>query len=226
MQLKPAAAPNVPAPGEIMPASGRPAVMLITLLPLVWLLAATMTAGVQKIWHEDPRIGFLAQAKVQSGKAAAARIELAGAKSEAVAETARAELATASRLYNNQVLDAVVAGVFLVLVSIITLLSIRDWALLLKGRKPASLRETAPVWLPEHALIEPRTVPVAGMVALGLALARELSGEAQLERAVAQHKTCVYGLATDPAAGAAGIARGKLFAELTEEKFNGIRRCC
>ncbi len=36
---------------------------LITLIPLVWLVAVTLTAGVQKIWHSDPRIGFLAQAK-------------------------------------------------------------------------------------------------------------------------------------------------------------------
>jgi carbon starvation protein len=226
MQLKPTAVPCVPGSGEAGAGSGRRAFMLITLLPLVWLLAATMTAGVQKIWHEDPRIGFLAQAKVQSGKASAARIALAEAKNEVVAKAVRAELATASRLYANQLLDAVVAGVFLVLISIITLLSIREWALLLKGRKPATLHEMAPVWLPDQAVTESRTVPVAGAVALGLALARELSGEAQLERAVAQHKLCVRESASDPVGGAAGADRRKLFAQLTEEKFNGIRRCC
>ncbi len=42
----------------------RPAFALITLLPLAWLLAATLTAGAQKIGHPDPRIGFLAQAMV------------------------------------------------------------------------------------------------------------------------------------------------------------------
>ncbi len=42
--------------------AGRPALALIALVPLVWLLAVTMTAGVQKIWHPNPKIGFLAQA--------------------------------------------------------------------------------------------------------------------------------------------------------------------
>src|SRR4029079_882698 len=42
------------------PKNAKPVLALITLLPLVWLLAVTMTSGVQKIFHPDRRIGFLA----------------------------------------------------------------------------------------------------------------------------------------------------------------------
>ncbi len=59
MQL--GASPGAQSPGP-HPKAGRPALALITLVPLLWLLAATMTAGVEKIFHPDPRIGFLAQA--------------------------------------------------------------------------------------------------------------------------------------------------------------------
>jgi len=35
----------------------------VTILPTVWLFITSMTAGWQKIFHEKPSIGFLAQAK-------------------------------------------------------------------------------------------------------------------------------------------------------------------
>jgi hypothetical protein len=103
--------------------------------------------------------------------------------------------------------------VFLVLVSIILVISVREWLLLLGGRKLAALRESGPVWLPEHAVAEGRPVKLLGVFALSLALAKELSGEAQLERARQQECMCA-----EPDA--------KIYAQVTEERFNGVRRCC
>jgi carbon starvation protein len=78
-----------------------PWLALVTLVPLVWLVAATITAGVQKIWHPDPRIGFLAQASVQAQKVALAKTALAEATSDEAIRQARKELDTASRLRAN-----------------------------------------------------------------------------------------------------------------------------
>lgn len=46
----------------------------MTIVPTAWLLICTLTAGWQKIFHADPRIGFLSHARIFSD--AAARGEL------------------------------------------------------------------------------------------------------------------------------------------------------
>jgi carbon starvation protein len=77
----------------------------VTLVPTMWLLITTLTAGIQKIFHSDPRIGFLALAHKFSD-AAAQRTVLAPAKS----------LAEMERVAFNNYLDAIVCGFFVVLV--------------------------------------------------------------------------------------------------------------
>jgi len=194
------------------------AIALVTLVPLVWLVAVTFTAGVQKIWHADPRIGFLAQARVQAASREAARAALDASDGVAHEKAAR-ELATAERLYANQIIDAVTAGLFLVLVALIVIFSAREWILLMLRRKPAVLFETDPVWLPEYAVKESGVSPgtAAGAAALALALAKEWSGEAHLERArpVAQ-PACACQAAND----------GQNYVAATEARFTGVRRCC
>src|SRR6185369_12250212 len=114
------------------PGIPRPAFALVTLVPLAWLLAVTMTAGVQKIFHSDPRIGFLAQARVLNEKTPALEQAFAAAKTggdAAAIDLAAKALHTNQVLRFNNLLDAGVAAVFLALVAIIAVLSFREWIL-------------------------------------------------------------------------------------------------
>ena len=77
----------------------------VTLVPTSWLLVTTMTAGVEKIFHSDPRIGFVALARKFSDAAAEGKI-LAPAKS----------IEEMQRVAFNNYLDAVVCGFFVLLV--------------------------------------------------------------------------------------------------------------
>jgi carbon starvation protein len=77
----------------------------VTLVPTAWLLITTLTAGIQKIFHSDPRIGFLALANKFSDAAAQGTV-LAPARS----------IAEMQRVAFNNYLDAVVCGFFVVLV--------------------------------------------------------------------------------------------------------------
>jgi carbon starvation protein len=221
---------------SIRPGSRSPTLTLITLIPLAWLLAVTMTAGLQKIGHRDPRIGFLAQAS--SLLAAQPKLEeaLNAAQTAAVADPAAVVAASTALNTNrtlrfNNLLDAGVAGVFLALVTAIVLLSARDWLLLLSRRKPATLQETPPVWLPDYAVAEGKAAPIAGTVALAFALAKELSGEAHLERAEQQASTtvCACGSHDDQAGSAAAPAsreKGQLYVQTVNRRFDGVQRCC
>src|SRR5712671_5189790 len=97
---------------------GRARYVLVTLIPLCWLVAVTFTASYHKVLNPNPRIGFLAHAR---------------------------QLATAGadpRLIFNDRLDAAVAGALVVLVAVVLIESALEWARVLSGRKPAEVRET------------------------------------------------------------------------------------
>jgi carbon starvation protein len=231
IQLAPAAESKVQSP---KPKAGRPVLALITLLPLAWLLAATMTAGAQKIWHSDPRIGFLAQAQLLNVQSPdleqAVHAAKASGQTEAIA-AAEKVLRTNRVLHFNNLLDATVAAVFMVFMAAILLLSVCEWLLLLARRKRAVLRESEPVWLPDYAIAEGQPLHFVGLAALGFALAKELSGEAQLERAHQAALECRCASAADErdTTGtrlAATTAKRDHYLEVTARRFNGITRCC
>ena len=77
----------------------------VTLVPTAWLLITTLTAGVEKIFHRDPSIGFVALARKFSEAAAEGNV-LAPAKS----------IEEMQRVAFNNYLDAVVCGFFVLLV--------------------------------------------------------------------------------------------------------------
>jgi len=198
-----------------VPMRRSPMLVLVTLIPLLWLLAVTFTAGIEKIFSPDPRIGFLAQAEVQSKNIEAAHMAL-NTTDEAAHEKALKDYKVGIQKYANQMVDAVVAGAFVMLVGIIVVMSVWEWLMLLARRKAAVVHETAPVWLPEYALKEagPNLRTAAGAAAIALGLAKELSGETHFERA--RQQACVCEQHNDQ----------KIFAQVTEAKFNGVRRCC
>ena len=200
-----------------------PWLALVTLLPLVWLLSVTFTAGVQKVWHSDPRIGFHAAADAAQKKREQLRGNLANVPNGQLPIQSK-EIAQLARQVFNFRLDAFVAIAFLSLVSVIVVVSLCEWALLLSRRKPAVLRESEPVWLPDYAVVEGgRSLSgAAGTAALAFTLAKELSGEAQLERARQDAVLCQCAEPNQHAA----KSDAQIYVETTEQRFNGVRRCC
>ena len=98
----------------------------VTLGPLAWLLLVTMTAGWQKIFAADPRLGFLSHANLIAGQIASGAME-AG---------------RGARIIFNDRLDAGVAAVFIVITIALVAASVREWLAVLSGRKPATTTET------------------------------------------------------------------------------------
>ena len=95
-------------------------------MPLAWLLAVTLTAGWQKIFADDPRLGFLAHAAAVGEQIAAGSIQVG----------------QGARLIFNDRLDAVVTMVFMVVTVLVLLSSAREWVLILTRRKPARAKES------------------------------------------------------------------------------------
>jgi carbon starvation protein len=97
----------------------------VTVLPTIFLVVTCMTAGWQKIFHENPAIGFLAQANKYS--AALAKGELIKpAKTMAEMQTI---------VFSNQV-NAVLCGFFMIVLVVMIIASLRTLANALKSPTP------------------------------------------------------------------------------------------
>ena len=98
---------------------GRARFAWVTLVPLAWLVTVTMTAGWEKVFSPDPKLGFLAQAAALAGSAAP----------------------NAGRLIFNAHLDAGIALLFMGVVAVLVVTSVWEWWLVLSRRKPPVLHE-------------------------------------------------------------------------------------
>ena len=90
-----------------------------TLLPLMWLASATLTAGYQKVFSPLPGLGFLAHART----------------------LANSTNPNAARMILNDRVDAALALFFMVVVVVVIVACAREWVLIAMGRKAPVVHE-------------------------------------------------------------------------------------
>jgi carbon starvation protein len=100
----------------------------VTLVPMAWLVAVTMTASYQKIFDANPNLGFLAKANSLAAQIVAGQIPAA-------------KIAETQRLIFNQRLDAAVTGVLAVMILVLLVEAIVQWYAILSGRREGVLHE-------------------------------------------------------------------------------------
>ncbi|MBL9174909.1 MAG: carbon starvation protein A [Verrucomicrobiales bacterium] len=214
-----------------------PRIALVALLPLLWLLTVTFTAGIQKMFHPSPRIGFLAALRAAESRRPALETALAEARAAgnpAAESKAAAALATQALLRGNNRFDFAITGIFLALAAAMVGVSVREWIRLLRGTRAPDLSETEPVWLPAHAVRERGTGAALGAAALTMALLREWSGEAAVDRVQSRACACPRPdagpavLVDLPAVRSAVEAgrRRQAYVTAATERFEGVTRCC
>ncbi|MEN9688391.1 MAG: Peptide transporter [Pseudomonadota bacterium] len=99
----------------------------VTLVPTVWLLICTLTAGLEKIFHSNPKIGFLANAEKFQAALAQDQI-LAPAKS----------MAQMHQIIFNNYLNASLAALFMLVLLSVVFYGLRQCAIALKSNKPTT----------------------------------------------------------------------------------------
>jgi carbon starvation protein len=101
--------------------SGRLRWVFVTLIPMIWLVTVTFTAGLEKIFHPNPRIGFLSHANQLAVQPPSPQT---------------------SQLIFNDRLDALVTFVLLILVGLMIAQSLVEWVRVLSGGKQPVMNES------------------------------------------------------------------------------------
>ena len=103
---------------------GRKRYLWVTLVPMAWLVTVTLSGSFQKLFHDDPRIGFLAQASALEQRIAEGRVP-------------EAKLAETRQVIFNNRLDAGVTGFFAILILLLLAEAAYEWYRILSGRREA-----------------------------------------------------------------------------------------
>lgn len=112
--------------------TGKKQFAWITIIPALWILVVTLTAGWQKIFSSDPKIGFLSHAQKFSDAIAQGQI-LAPTKT----------IEQMEKVVFNDYVDAVMAGIFISVVLIILIFTLRTILQASKTQSPSPQPDTA-----------------------------------------------------------------------------------
>lgn len=103
---------------------GKKAYVWVTLLPTTWLLIVTLTAGWQKLFANNPKVGFLAHAKIFKGA-------YDDGKVLAPATTA----AQMKQVLINDYVDATLTTIFMLVVIVVLISALQIWFKVIKNHK-------------------------------------------------------------------------------------------
>ena len=96
----------------------------VTLVPAAWLIICTVTAGIEKVASPDPKVGFVAHARLFGDAVASGKV-LAPAKS----------LDQMSRIVFNDYVDAALAAIFVAIVLVMLVYGVREALRALRSAK-------------------------------------------------------------------------------------------
>jgi len=108
---------------------GKKAYVWVTLIPTTWILVVTMTAGFQKLFHQNPKIGFLSHAKVFKDALNEGKILAPATTVEQM-----------KQIIMNDYVDAILCGIFMLVVISMLIFSANMWLKVLRN-KDTSLKE-------------------------------------------------------------------------------------
>ncbi|MEA2331423.1 MAG: carbon starvation protein [Thermoleophilaceae bacterium] len=128
--------------------SGKLKWVWVTLTPLAWDVAVTLTASYQKVFSDNPKLGFFAQRDAFNDAIDSGEI-LAPAKSVDDME----------QIVTNSTVDGVLAALFAVLIIVVIADAARVWVRTIRGKRPVELTETPPE--PSHIVAPSGLIPTA-----------------------------------------------------------------